>query len=419
MQKSRKLENLLLLTVKQIQQQREIEGIWQQTVKSLGTALEVSRCIICPYKDSSALLEVAVEYHQEGCTSLLGKSILDAEAEEMEKAILTGEPLIVEQFSPSDPWQRQSMLVVGVRYMDQALGAIVLHQCNFPHHWQAGEIAFVQEVAEQVGFCIAHANLKQRLEEARALAQEAYRTKANFLSCIDDQLRNPLNGIIGSLKLILDDIVDDPKEQRSFIQDAHASAMGLFKIINDLLHFVKLKAGKLDLELGQPVSLTKLLQNVERFARPPAEHKHLYLRLELPSNYEEVIVYGNELRLLQVLLNLAGNAIKFTHSGGVIIAATVRLGEVAVSDRIFPGTVEITITDTGIGIPLEYQFRVFEPFFQVHDPRTTPYPGTGLGLAISQKLVEQMGGKMQLYSMGQNMGATVIITLPILEAKPH
>lgn len=419
MQKSGTSENLLLLTVKQIQQQRESEGIWQQTVESVGRALEVSRCMICPYKDSAALLEVVAEYRQEGYRSLLGRSILNGEAEKMEKAILNREPLIVEQFSQADVWQRQSMLVVGVRYMDQPLGAIVLHQCNFPRHWQAGEIAFVQEVADQVGFCIAHANLKQRLEEARTLAQEAYRTKANFLSCIDDQLRNPLNGIIGSLKLILDDIVDDPDEQRSFLQDAHASAMGLFNIINDILHFVKLKAGKLDLELGQPVSLTKLLQNVERFARPPAEQKHLYLRLELPSNYEEVIVYGNELRLLQVLLNLAGNAIKFTHTGGVIIAATVRQGGVAVGDRILPGTVEITITDTGIGVPLEYQSRVFEPFFQVHDPRTSPYLGTGLGLAISQKLVEQMGGKMQLYSMGQNMGTTVIVTLPILEAKPH
>ncbi|HIK12762.1 MAG TPA: GAF domain-containing sensor histidine kinase [Oscillatoriaceae cyanobacterium M33_DOE_052] len=417
MQKAGKFENLLLLTVKQIQQQREVEEIWRQTVESLGTAIGVSRCMILPYKDSSALLEVVAEYRQEGCTSLLGRSILDAEAAEVEKAILSGEPLIVEQFSQADLWQRQSMLVVGVRYMDQPLGAIVLHQCNFPHHWLSGEIAFVQEVAEQVGFCIAHANLKKRLEEARALAQEAYRTKANFLSCIDDQLRNPLNGIIGSLKLILDDIIDDPEEQRSFIQDAHASAMGLFNIINDILHFAKLKAGKLDLELGQPVSLTKLLHNVDRFARPPAEHKHLYLRIELPTTYEEVIIYGNELRLLQVLLNLAGNAIKFTHTGGVIITAVVRLGEVTVGDRTLPGMVEITITDTGIGVPLEYQSRVFEPFFQVHDPRTSPYPGTGLGLAISQKLVEQMGGKMQLYSMGQNMGATVIITLPILEAK--
>ena len=124
-------------------------------------------------------------------------------------------------------------------------------------------------------------------------------------------------------------------------------------------------------------------------------------------------IYGNYQRLLQVMLNLVGNAIKFTHEGGVVISAEIGSKKVTFNDKLFPGMVKISVADTGIGVSLEKQNQLFENFFQVDGSHTKSYGGTGLGLAISQKLVEAMGGKISFYSMGEGLGSTVTFTVPL------
>ena len=117
--------------------------------------------------------------------------------------------------------------------------------------------------------------------------------------------------------------------------------------------------------------------------------------------------------MLQVILNLVGNAIKFTHEGGIVITAEIIRKTLVLNRQEFPGMVKIGVADTGIGVSLEKQDKLFENFFQVDGSHTKSYGGTGLGLAISQKLVEAMGGTISFYSMGEGLGSTVTFTVPL------
>jgi signal transduction histidine kinase len=132
-----------------------------------------------------------------------------------------------------------------------------------------------------------------------------------------------------------------------------------------------------------------------------------------PSNSRSIFLQGNEKQLLQVMLNLVGNAIKFTNQGGITIEAETISHKVKNHEVDHPNRLEIRISDTGIGVPIEYQSRLFEPFFRVHEAYTSPYPGTGLGLSLSKKIIEGMGGEIHFYSMGEGLGSTVTVNLPL------
>jgi signal transduction histidine kinase len=306
------------------------------------------------------------------------------------------------------------MLVVCTSYQDEPNGLISLQQCDRTRQWSEAEIELVKELAEQVGTAIAHGTLYKELELASERAEEASRLKSEFLANTSHELRTPLNGMIGFLKLILEGLADDPEEQREFIQEAHRSAIHLLNLINDILDIAKIEAGKMELELG-PVRLDDLIQDVEDFTQNQAQQKNLSLNIELPATNDEVILFGNYQRLLQVMLNLVGNAIKFTHKGGVTISAEIIRRRIKFKDQELPGLVRVRVADTGIGVALDKQDRLFQSFSQVDGGRTRSYGGTGLGLAISQRLVETMGGVVNFYSMGENLGSTVTFTVPLYQ----
>jgi signal transduction histidine kinase len=228
-------------------------------------------------------------------------------------------------------------------------------------------------------------------------------------------LRTPLNGIIGFLKLVLDGMADDPEEQQDFLQEAHKSAIHLLELINDVLDIAKIEAGKMQIDM-RPVNLKELLANVENFARPLAEQKGLEFKMLLPATRDEITLNGNYQRLLQVLLNLVGNAVKFTHEGTITIQAEVKPQKAEYQGNTWPGNVKISVIDTGIGVSLEKQDRLFQSFSQVDGERTRQYGGTGLGLAISQRLVEAMGGTVHFISMGEGLGSTVTFTALLYQA---
>ena len=207
-------------------------------------------------------------------------------------------------------------------------------------------------------------------------------------------------------------MADDPEEQHEFIEEAYKSSIHLLNLINDILDIAKIEAGKMDLELTE-VELDDLFQNVDNLIRNQAEQKGLNLQFKLPATMTPVILYGNYQRLLQVILNLVGNGIKFTQEGGIVISAEVNNKKVESQGIELPGMVKISVADTGIGVSLEKQNKLFENFYQVDGSRTKSYGGTGLGLAISQKLVEAMGGTISFYSMGDGLGSTVTFTVPL------
>ena len=434
---SARYQRLLAQIARNIRRTLDLETIWQQTVHGLGNALEVSRCLICPYNNSSneETLKVAAEYCRDSITPMLDSEIQISGEPYLAQALKFLEPVAVEHLSAEDAFQRKSMMVVATCYQDQPNGFIFLHQCDRARQWTAAEIELVRELADQVGTAIAHATLfsesqslavelqrlnsdlmdkHEELEVAREEAEAASRLKSEFLANTSHELRTPLNGIIGFLKLIIDGMADDPEEQINFIREAHDSALHLLDIINDILDVAKIEAGKMNLDLG-PVKLQELFGDVSGFTIPQAKQKSLNFQVQQPATYDEIVVYGNYQRLLQVMLNLVGNAIKFTHEGGVTISSRVVRRKEEFQGQEFPGFVEVRVVDTGIGVSLEKQDKLFQSFSQVDGSRTRQYGGTGLGLVISQKLVEAMGGDVYFFSMGEGLGSTVTFTVPLYE----
>ncbi len=250
-----------------------------------------------------------------------------------------------------------------------------------------------------------HAELEKKYQDT----QEALRLKREFLANTSHELRNPLNAIIGFLKLVMDGLADDPEEEKEFIDEAYCSAMHLLAIVNDILDITRIEVGKMPIEAG-PVVLDELLAEVEKFTRTQAEQKKLSYKIMLPAASDRVVLYGNYRLLLQVLLNFVGNAIKFTQEGGITISADV---EGSPSEASQGQMVKLEISDTGIGVSLENQGKLFQSFSQVDGSRTRRFGGSGLGLALSQKFVEAMGGVVDFFSRGEGLGSTVTFTVPL------
>lgn len=414
----------LLEAIIQLRSVQELAELYEKAANILAAVLGVSKCFIFD-QPSSQFSRVVAAYDPEiTCKSSWGKTTMPQSETlagisfhqiNVPEVVTSFQPITIKNLPADYPFPAYSLMAIAARYHQQPNALIYLYQCDRPRSWTAAEQDFVQQFAAQLGYYIAHLTLKQELEASRKKIKQATSTIEHFLQNISDKLRNPLNAIIGSLTLVLDDVFEDPEEQREFIQDAHRSSLDLLHIINDLLHFSALRHNQMSKELGQPVKLTKLLHEVERLTKPRAEHQKLYLNIIKPANSDDIILSANESRLLQVFLNVVGNGIKFTHSGGVTISCEVINEPFVVQEQEYPGWVEIRVNDTGIGVPSEYLPRVFEPFFQVHDPRTSPYPGTGLVLSISKKLIEMMGGEMHFYSMGEGLGSTVIFTVPLYQ----
>ena len=237
-------------------------------------------------------------------------------------------------------------------------------------------------------------------------AESASRLKSEFLANTSHELRTPLNSILGFIRLILDGLCDSPEEERQFMENAHNSAKHLLALINDVLDIAKIEAGKMIVEPVN-VDLDLLFEEVRILLHVQSEQKHLVLDVTPPQR-EHNQVYADPDKLKQVLINLLGNAIKFTDAGSVTLSA---------QPASTSSLTEITVKDTGIGIPTDRQTNVTEAFVQADGATTRKYGGTGLGLSISKRLMEMMGGSLELTSEGVGHGTTVTLTVPI--EQPH
>ncbi|MER3494454.1 MAG: histidine kinase [Mastigocladus sp. ERB_26_2] len=411
--RSQQHQQLVTQITRNIRRTLDLDVIWQQTVDSLGELLRLKRSIICPYQPSNNKLKVIAEYRQSVLSSVLGLEVDIAAEPAFARALTTLEPILEE--NPKHPlFGQETMLVVATCYQDQPNGLIAVTLCDKCYGVTATELELAKEVADQLGTAIAHATLYRELEAARQQAEEASRLKSEFLANVSHEIRTPLNGMIGFLKLILDGMADDPEEQKQFILEAHKSSLHLLDVISDILDFAKIEADKMELELV-PVSIAELFSDVSNFMRLQAEQKNLSFQMHLPDTSDDILVYGDYQRLKQVMLNLVGNAIKFTHEGGVTVNADVVRKTVIFQDREFPGMVKVRVADTGIGVSLDQQDKLFQLFSQVDGSRTRQYGGTGLGLVISQKLVEAMGGEVHFYSLGEGLGSTVTFNVPLYQ----
>ncbi|BAB73265.1 ATP-binding protein [Anabaena sp. FACHB-709] len=411
--RSQQHQRLVNKITRNIRRTLDLDLIWQQTVDSLGKALRLERCIICPYQPSSSKVRVIAEYHQPDRPSMLGLEIDVTSEPAFAQALTTLEPIIME-VPGYELCPQQKILVVATCYQDQANGLIAINLRHECYPLTNAELELAKEVADQLGTAIAHATLYKELEAARQKAEEASRLKSEFLANVSHEIRTPLNGMIGFLKLILEGMADDVEEKNQFLSEAHQLSLHLLNIINDILDIAKIEAGKMELVCA-PIKLEELFSDVDNFMRPQAEVKNLSFRMQLPPTSDEIVVQGNYQRLLQVMLNIVGNAIKFTHEGGITVTADVVLKKGKLQEQNFPGMVRVRIADTGIGVSLDQQDKLFQLFSQVDGSRTRQYGGTGLGLAISQKLVETMGGEVHFYSLGEGLGSTVTFTVPLYQ----
>ncbi|MCB0320717.1 MAG: response regulator, partial [Bdellovibrionales bacterium] len=244
----------------------------------------------------------------------------------------------------------------------------------------------------------------EELASARARAEDADKLKSEFLANMSHEIRTPMNGILGLTKLVLEEQL--PESQRDMLNMVYSSAESLLTIINDILDFSKIEAGKLTIEKS-PFSLCDCLTSATHLLSVQSVKKNIEFVLEIDEGIPNYLI-GDSHRLRQVLVNLLGNAAKFTPEGGGIV---VHVGLIRRDNNSL--RLQLSIADSGIGIPPNKHESIFQSFTQADSSTTRKFGGTGLGLSITARLTELMGGTIRVYSI-EGTGSTFRVELPFL-----
>ncbi|MEM7352949.1 MAG: ATP-binding protein [Acidobacteriota bacterium] len=329
-------------------------------------------------------------------------------------AMKTQAPVII-QDPPSDPlvpakmdrFNLRQILAVPLIRRQEVMGAIAFDNAGRESRpVQSAQVDMATTIASQVALVIENARLHEETQERLRQAQAASRAKSAFLANMSHELRTPLNGVIGMAELLLySELTDDQREQTEII---NSSAEILLRVVDDILDFSKIEAGKLSIEAAD-FDLKAVADGLLDLFAIRAAEQGIGFTIEIATGLPTHL-HGDATRLRQVLINLVGNAIKFTQEGSVDVRITA--GE----DNGHGSALAFTVRDTGIGIAPEAQGKLFEPFTQADATTTRRFGGTGLGLAISRRIVELMGGEISLES-SLGVGSTFRLVLPFEPAE--
>jgi signal transduction histidine kinase len=293
----------------------------------------------------------------------------------------------------------RALLVVPLLRPEGIVGLLVVRRKE-PGEFPREVVEVLQTFATQSVLAIQNARLFSAIEVKGRQLEIASRHKSQFLANMSHELRTPLNAILGYTELILDGIYGEvPQKAHAVLERVQRNGKHLLGLINDVLDLSKIEAGQLQLSVA-PYSLRDVVHNVFGAVESLANEKKLALNVEMPRDLPAGV--GDALRLTQVLLNLVGNAIKFTDQGQVTIKAS------AVN-----GSYTVAVCDTGPGIPTSEQERIFDEFQQADNSITKEKGGTGLGLAIARKIIEMHGGRIWVES-SVGSGATFSFTVPVV-----
>jgi len=312
-----------------------------------------------------------------------------------------------------------SLMAMPVRVDGAPVGFVCFEHTGEPRHWHADEEQFAGAVAVLLSLLIEQYNRRQaerkqadyaedlqvindELDRALVKAQEAARSKSEFLATMSHEVRTPMNGILGMLDVIGSTALDE--EQQEYVSVARGSAQSLLEQLNSILDFAKIETGGMELECLE-FAPAAAIEDVVVLMAPHGHAKGVAVECSVQPELSEPM-FGDPVRLRQVVTNLVSNAIKFTAQGEVRIAARTTAG----GDGI--RWLRIEVSDTGIGIAAEHQERIFDAFTQADGSTTRQYGGTGLGLSICRQLARRMGGDVGVQS-NPGEGSTFWFTLPL------
>jgi PAS domain S-box-containing protein len=299
-----------------------------------------------------------------------------------------------------DPQDIISLIVVPVFVNDQFWGTVGFDDCSKGIQWSSNEVSILTALAASIGGSISRELIGRELTNARLIAEKATKTKSDFLATMSHEIRTPMNGVIGMTSLLLQTPLTP--DQIEYAETIKISGELLLDLINEILDFAKIESGKMVLE-EQQFDLRLAIEDTIDLTAPAAVAKKLGLYFTVDPAIPQMIS-GDLTRLRQILVNLVGNAIKFTDQGEVVISVIQK--EIEANKA----TLEFTVKDTGIGISREKIEKLFKPFSQVDPSTTRKYGGSGLGLAICTNLIKLMNGEISVKST-VNYGSEFIFTI--------
>ncbi len=419
----RQLKRALLLEqfTQKIRQSLDLKEIFQTTVDLIGTTFRVDRCQILNYQAQSARkILVVAEYARASRFSLQGQELEFPDIFGCDRVIayadVYAEPSLATARKLLQDLAIESLMAVPICCNQQLNSIIVLYKEIEPdkrsRQWTQDEIELLQAVSTQVEIAIEQAKLLERekqqrhaLETAKHHAEVANRAKSEFLANMSHELRTPLNAILGFSQLMERDS-NLSFHQRDSLGIINRSGEHLLNLLNDVLEMSKIEAGQVDLS-PTAFDLHLLLQTLQEMFQIRAKAKNLLLQFALAPDVPQYIL-SDEGKLRQILINLLGNAIKFTQLGSVTLKV-INLNSQSDTSKI--RNLIFTVTDTGWGIATAEIERIFEPFVQSTDEIQSE-GGTGLGLAISRQFARLMGGDIKVTSK-VGVGATFALELTV------